>query len=58
MHLEHDEIQCNLENLEGVKSFQTRPGSVSKMHVASNTVLERFWITLESDFEANFEVSA
>ena len=40
------------------KSFQTRPGSVSKTHVTSNTVLEWFWITSEADFEVNFEVSA
>ena len=37
---------------------KTRPGSVSKTHVTSNSVLERFWITLETDFKGNFEVSA
>ena len=40
------------------KSFQTRPGSVSKTHVTSNSVLERFWNPLETDFECFFEVSA
>ena len=39
------------------KSFQTRLGSVSKTHVTSNSVLERFWNTLETDFKAFFEVS-
>mgnify|MGYP003314283834 CR=1 FL=1 len=34
------------------KSFQTHPGSVSKTHVTSNSVLERFWNPLETEFEA------
>ena len=40
------------------KSFQTRPRSVYKTRVTSNSVLERFWNTLETDFKAFFEVSA
>ena len=39
------------------KRSKLGPRNVCKTHVTSNTVLERFWITLESDFEANFEVS-
>ena len=40
------------------KLFQTRPGSVSKTHATSNTVLEWLWSILKADFEANFEASA